>query len=160
MIKKLMRNTAAAAGFAAFLLVGACASTNNTGEATQDNDDLVHVSQSDAAVPAAGPALIDSDGNVYTSSAAPGSGNAATLGTNTNVNIVPEQSSVRVSETSNLTTNTTVETTPTTTVVTTPAPTTTITTTTTTVPMTSSSAVETQETTTRTTATRTRLRKD
>ena len=41
--------------------------------------------------PIAGPAKIDESGNVYTSSAAPGSGNASTLGTNTNVNVVPDK---------------------------------------------------------------------
>ena len=74
MMRKLMRNTAVAAGFAALLLTGACASHST---ATVDTtDDVVQVTQSNSVVPAPGPAKIDSDGNIYSSSAAPGAGKA------------------------------------------------------------------------------------
>ena len=93
MMKKLMHNTVAAAGFAALLLTGACASNHGLGDDTDVSDKTVEVrpevaGQSATAVPAPGPAKVDSDGNVYSSSAAPGTGNHATVGTNTNVNTV------------------------------------------------------------------------
>src|SRR5687768_10878797 len=95
MMKKLMHNSLVAAGFAALLLVGACASTNDTAaDGTTGNDDMVEVTQSSSVAPAPGPAKVDSSGNIYSSSAAPGSGNAASVGTNTNVNVVPERSSI------------------------------------------------------------------
>lgn len=184
MMKKLMRNSVAAAGFAALLLVGACASDDGLGDTTDPSDRVVQVRPEEvgadsSVAPAPGPALVDSDGNVYASSAAPGTGNPANVGTNTNVNIIPERSTVDVAgnvERSPLvedTTTTTVETTTvdTTATLETTAPvvettTTTTTTETTTVPMTSSV----QESTTTTTTTtdddeepapsRTRLRKD
>lgn len=40
-----------------------------------------------------GPAAVDSDGRAYTSSAAGGNGNAANLGNNTNVNLIPKKTS-------------------------------------------------------------------
>ena len=103
MIRKLMQNTAAAAGFAALLLVGACASSDGLGDQTDVSDDVVQVRPEQAGadstvVPAPGPAKVDSDGNVYSSSAAPGTGNAASVGTNTNVNVIPEKSTVTVTE--------------------------------------------------------------
>lgn len=176
MMKKLMRNSVAAAGFAALLLVGACASNDGLGDTTDASDELVQVRPEQVGAestvyPAPGPAKVDSDGNVYASSAAPGTGNAASVGTNTNVNVIPEKSTVEVRgnlEPSPLVADntTTVDTTAT---IETPAPviettTTTTTTETTTVPMTSSI----QESTTTTTTTideepaptRTRMRKD
>jgi hypothetical protein len=165
-MKKLMNHTLAAAGLAALLLTGACASNDGLGDQTDVADQVVQVRPEESGVagsvyPAPGPAKVDSDGNVYASSAAPGSGNAATVGTNTNVNIVPERSTVEVRESALVTTETTtidttadIDTTP---VVTTPTVTTT--TTTTTVPMTSSV----QETTTdddEPAPVRTRMRKD
>lgn len=172
-MKNMIRSTLAAAGTAALLLTGACATNDSV---TDPSDRVVHVrpgpgSEGDVM---AGPAIVDSDGNVYSSSAAPGSGNPATVGTNTNVNHVPEKSRVDVRETTvamaepvtvvePVTTTTTVVTPAepvTTTVVTTPVVTTTPTTTTTrtetvVVPMTSAA----QEDTTPTTP-RTRMRKD
>jgi hypothetical protein len=134
-MKKLMNHTLAAAGFAAILLTGACATTHDDVAAGPKDDNLVQVTQSESVVPAPGPALVDSDGNIYSSSAAPGSGNASTVGTNTNVNSVPQPSTVEITEVTPapLVTETTV--------ITTPAPvttTTTIETTTVPVPMTSS----------------------
>jgi hypothetical protein len=182
MMKKLMRSTFAVAGFAALLLVGACSTTSNAGEGTTDNDDLVEVTQTSSVVPQAGPALVDSSGAVYSSSAAPGRGNPSGVGTNTNVNIVPERSSVAVVDTAAVTTSddvdvrtfdtttdsTMVDTTADTTI--TSGTTTRTETTTVTVPrtetvtMTSSSSADTQSTvdtdTTTTTETRTRMRKD
>ena len=81
MIKKLMRHSAAAAGFAALLLVGACATNDGVGDTTDPSDQVVQVRPEEAGVdatvaPAPGPAKIDSDGNVYASSAAPGSSGA------------------------------------------------------------------------------------
>jgi hypothetical protein len=43
-----------------------------------------------------GPAAVDSDGRAYTSSSAGGTGNAANLGTNTNVNLIPKKTSSEV----------------------------------------------------------------
>lgn len=189
MMKKLMRNSAAAAGFAALLLVGACASNDGLGDNTDVSDDVVQVRPeqvgADSSVyPAPGPAKVDSDGNVYASSAAPGRGNPANVGTNTNVNIIPERSTVQVSEsmtsstlvddspafvdtTASIETTTPVTTVDTTATIETPAPVTVTETTTrtetTTVPMTSSV----QESTTTDdddddtpAPTRTRMRKD
>jgi hypothetical protein len=100
-MKKLMRQSIAAAGFAALLLSGACAHTDSVAETTDPTDQVVEIRPEaagmDASVaPAPGPAKVDSDGNVYASSAAPGRGNAGSVGTNTNVNIVPERSTVNV----------------------------------------------------------------
>ena len=191
MIKKLMRNTATAAGFAALLLVGACASTND--DLTEQNDVVEHrpeaAGMDSTVAPAAGPVKVDSDGNIYSSSAAPGKGNPSSVGTNTNVNIVPDRNrvDVRTTETavvdtsltsSTVTTDTTADLDTTTTVdtrvvedstittapvVTSPSVSTTVRTETTTVPMTSSSTMqETQTTpaTTTTTTTRRRMSKD
>jgi hypothetical protein len=178
MMKKLMHDTVTAAGFAALLLAGACASHNAaTASATDGTDDVVQVTQSGAVVPAPGPAKVDSDGNIYSSSAAPGSGNAASVGTNTNVNVVPDRSTVAVNGSTvtvqdtpmDLTTSNTA--TLDTEVDTNAADTTTqmqSTTVTTPAPMISSSTVETQSTTsttndttaTTTTETRQRMRKD
>ena len=87
---KAWKQSAAAAGFAATLLMAGCAHHNQI--ATSSTSDVGTISSSQAAqtgvIP--GPAKVDSDGNVYTSSAAPGSGTPATEGTNTNVNFVPK----------------------------------------------------------------------
>lgn len=151
MMRKLMHSTVAAASLAALLSVG-CATNDGLGDKTDVSDQVVQVRPEEAGqeasvYPAPGPAKVDSDGNVYASSAAPGSGNAASVGTNTNVNVIPERSRVEVRETS----STLVDSTPvvdntatiesgmkTTTVDTTPTVTTTTRTETTTVPMTSS----------------------
>ena len=97
---KSLRQGAAAAGFAAVLLLGGCAHHNQMATTTPD----IGVITPDAAAQAGiipGPAKVDSSGNVYTSSAAPGSGAALNGGTNTNVNIVPakSKSTVIVTET-------------------------------------------------------------
>jgi hypothetical protein len=150
MIRKLTHNTVAAAAFAALLLVGACASSNdNLGDNTDPSDTVQEVTQSGSVAPAPGPALVDSDGNVYSSSAAPGHGNPSTAGTNTNVTEVPAEPTTTIVETTTI--EEPVITTPTTTVTETME-----TTTTTTVPMTSA-APEPQE---EVTPTRTRMRKD
>ena len=91
---KVSRLTSAA--FAAALLLGACSTTKST-PSTVTNDDFGHVEAEVVTTaetsPIPGPAKVDSEGRVYTSSAAPGRGNASTLGTNTNVNIIPDTSS-------------------------------------------------------------------
>jgi hypothetical protein len=178
MIRKVMRTTVAAAGFAALLLSGACAHTSSTD--TADNR-VVEVRPEDPAATgvAPGPALADSDGNVYSSSAAPGRGNPSNVGTNTNVNHIAENGRVEVRQ-DTITSGTTVDTTAsmnttpavsstdtTTAVVTTPSTTTTTRTETVNVPMTSStqestsvSTTEDTTTTTKTTPARTRMRKD
>ena len=101
---RILGKTAAAAGFAAMILLG-CSTKDAT--TTTANDDYGRVEPATTAegtvTPAVipGPAKVDSSGNVYTSSAAPGTGNASNIGTNTNVNIVPEkaQSSTTVTYT-------------------------------------------------------------
>lgn len=101
----ILKRTAAATGFAAIILLGACA----TNDSTTTNEDYGRVdaaattgsvegtSTTPAVIP--GPAKVDSDGNVYTSSAAPATGNASAIGTNTNVNIVPPKPEARVAVT-------------------------------------------------------------
>ncbi|HSP15471.1 MAG TPA: hypothetical protein VLV78_12030 [Thermoanaerobaculia bacterium] len=95
---KFLRTSTVAAGLLAFILAGGCAhhnsvantsSTSDTGTITTD-----HAAQA-GVIP--GPAKVDNSGNVYTSSAAPGSGNASTVGTNTNVNNIPTKPSSTVS---------------------------------------------------------------
>lgn len=158
MIRTMMRTTMAAAGFAALLLTGACAHSN-TADTTNR---VVEVRPDNAANTgvAPGPAIADSDGNVYSSSAAPGRGNPATVGTNTNVNNI-STNRVEVSES---TVMTPVE--PTATVETT-QPITTTTTETVVAPMTSATqettttkTTEETKTTATTTTPRKRLRKD
>ena len=158
-----LRKSALAAGIAASLLMAGCAhhdtvATTNT--ATTDN--LGHISTDQAAATGAipGPAKVDSDGNVYTSSAAPGSGASLNNGTNTNINIVPQKakSTVVVTQTP-IVTETPVVTE--TTIVETPAPAPVIVETTTveTPSMTSSVEEQTTTTTTTTKATTTRHRR-
>lgn len=171
-IKKFMHNTAVAASFAALLLVGACASSNDgLADRTDPSDEVVRVTQSGTVTPAPGPAIVDRDGNVYSSSSAGGAGNPSNVGTNTNVNIVPERSRVTVVESAALVTEPVVTERETViverepvvereTIIVERQPVVTETTTrteTTTVPMTS--AVQ-EETRTTTTTTRTRMRKD
>ena len=162
MFNTMRQNTLAAAGFAALLLAGACASNRTATDTTDSSDTIQNVTQSSSVTPAPGPALVDNDGNIYSSSATGGVGNSSSVGTNTNVNLVPQKSTVSVTETTSEPTGVTVTEvtnsplTSSTTVTTEPMVTTTTeTTTVTTAPMTSS----TQETTTET-PTRTRLRKD
>ena len=83
--------------FAGALLLGACSTTQTASvETTDDYGQVRAEATADAsAQPITGPAKVDSTGRVYTSSAT-GSGNSATLGTNTNVNIIPEEPSARV----------------------------------------------------------------
>lgn len=76
------------------LLAGACshsstvATTNDSGEIrTQGQPTGTNVAVQ------SGPAVVDSNGNVYSSSAAGGAGNAANVGTNTNVQVTPQASS-------------------------------------------------------------------
>ena len=88
---RTIEKTTAAIGLAAMLLMGACAHNNTVATTTPDYG-RVDQTSSNGTTPAVipGPAKVDSDGNVYTSSSAPGSG-AGTTGTNTNVSIVPEK---------------------------------------------------------------------
>lgn len=139
--------------FAAAMILGACSHhravvDNSSGVASGE----IRPADTNATQPA-GPAVVDSTGRVYTSSNAPGSGNAAMSGTNTNVSTSPKSStsSVSVTETPVATTSelSTSTTTVTETPVVTPEPAPIETTVTT--PMTSS----TQESTTTTTTTET-----
>jgi len=112
------RNPVIALMFAAAMMLGACshhraATDNSSGVASGE----IRPAEPNATTPA-GPAVVDSTGRVYTSSNAPGSGNAAMVGTNTNVNVTPQGSTSSVS----LTETTPVTTTETTTTVTTPEP--------------------------------------
>lgn len=104
MLTKYMRSTGVAAGFAALLLVSACATKDTAANEPKDGSDLVHVTNSTSVTPAPGPALIDSTGNVYSSSSAPGGGGSTSTGTNTNVNVVPERGTVQVRESALVTT--------------------------------------------------------
>ncbi len=102
MIKKMMRTTVAAAGFAALLLSGACAHSNPA-DVTDNRVVEVRPENPGESGVVPGPALADSDGNVYSSSAAPGRGNPATVGTNTNVNNIADKGSIEVTETATVT---------------------------------------------------------
>lgn len=175
-VRTILTKTATATAFAASLVFASACAHHDT--ATADND-FGHVGQNGtptaegttSANPLPGPAKVDSTGRVYTSSAAPGSGNMDVVGTNTNVNVIPKTAKgttdVTYTQQQNLNTTPAV----TEPVVTTPTvsstTTTTTETTTTTVPMTSSSTVETpapttqETTTTETTTTKhRRMRKD
>jgi hypothetical protein len=145
MMRKLIHNTAVAAGFAALLLTGACASHNAV--ATEPTDEVVQVTQTETTISTPETATIDSNGNII---AEPATISESTV-TVTNSPLVEPGTTP---DTTALTTTTT--TTQTTTVA---APEL--------APMTSSSNLDTQTTTTTddTTATtetetRTRLRKD
>ena len=98
---KALKQSAAAAGFAAALLLAGCAHHNQIATTTNDNVGTITPTAAAQAGVIPGPAKVDSDGNVYTSSAAPGSGASLNDGTNTNVNIVPKKakSTVVVTET-------------------------------------------------------------
>ena len=88
---RTIEKTTAAIGLSALLLMGACAHNNTVATTTPDYGRVDQTSAkgtTPAVIP--GPAKVDSAGNVYTSSAAPGSG-AGTSGTNTNVSLVPEK---------------------------------------------------------------------
>jgi len=100
------RKPAAALLFAAAMILGACshhrgAIDNSSGVASGE----IRPADTNATQPA-GPAVVDSTGRVYVSSNAPGSGNAATVGTNTNVNVTPVTT---VESTTTETTTTTTE---------------------------------------------------
>src|SRR4030081_3830663 len=86
---KLLRQSAAATGFAAMLLLGGCAHHNQMASTTSSDVGTISPDAARAAGVIPGPAKVDSSGNVYTSSAAPGSGASLNDGTNTNVNIIP-----------------------------------------------------------------------
>jgi len=108
------RNPAIVLLFAAAMILGACshhraATDNSSGVASGE----IRPADTNAMAPA-GPAVVDSTGRVYTSSNAPGTGNASTVGTNTNVNNLPQgsTSSVSMTETPDTTTMTTTVTTP------------------------------------------------
>jgi hypothetical protein len=141
-----MHNTAIAMGFAALLLVGACASHNAV--ATEPTDEVVQVTQTEPVVSTPSTAT-DSDGNVI---AEPGTVSESTV-TVTNAPLVEPGTTSDTTATALTTTTTTTQTT------TVPAPVP--------APMTSSSNLDTQTTTstddttaTTETETRTRLRKD
>ena len=151
---RMIEKTTAAIGMAAMLLMGACAHNNTVATTTPDYGRVDQTSAkgtTPAVIP--GPAKVDSDGNLYASSAAPGSG-AGTSGTNTNVSIVPEQPKATVAVVETPIATTVVEApAPPAVVVETPAPEPTVTT-----PMTSSTAADT--TTVQTTTHRRRMSKD
>jgi hypothetical protein len=147
MMRKLMHNTAVAAGFAALLLTGACASHNAV--ATEPTDEVVQVTQTETTVSTPETATVDSNGNVIAE--------PATVGESTVT--VTNSPLVEPGTTPDTTALTTTTTTTQTTTVAAPVP----------GPMTSSSNLDTQTTTTNTTddttattetETRTRLRKD
>jgi hypothetical protein len=96
--------SAATAVFAAMLLIilGACShqtATTANGQASGEIRTEQVATSDSTATPMSGPAVVDSSGNLYTSSAAGGTGNAATVGTNTNVNVTPQQAKSTVSVT-------------------------------------------------------------
>ena len=103
------RNPVIALMFAAAMMLGAC---SHHRAATEDSSGVasgeIRPVDTNAMAPA-GPAVVDSTGRVYTSSNAPGTGNASTVGTNTNVNNLPagSTSSVSVTETPATTAETT-----------------------------------------------------
>ena len=146
MMRKLMHNTAVAAGFAALLLTGACAS--HTAVATEPTDEVVQVTQTETTVTTPEMATIDSNGNVIAE--------PATVAESTVT--VTNSPLVEPGTTPDTTALTTTTTTTQTTTVAAPVP----------APMTSSSNLDTQTTTSTTddttatteTETRTRLRKD
>lgn len=195
-VRTLINKSATAAAFAAMtLFAGACShqkatgdyghvdttsanmtSSNTSDTAVNNNGDVttapVATVNTTYATPIPGPAKVDSDGNAYTSSSAPGTGNASVVGTNTNVNIVPKKvsGSSAVTYTEAQTTPVVVTETPAP-IVTTPTVTETTvtpvitetTTTTETTPMTSSvteQTTTTDTTTTSSTTTHKRMRKD
>ena len=147
-VRTILTKTATATAFAGVLaFAGACAHHDTVASGDNDygrvaqNQPATSVSDN-GATPIPGPVKVDSTGAAYTSSAAPGNGNSAAVGTNTNVQIIPKNtttgsSSVTYSEAQNTAPAPTVVETP---VVTAPTTTETTTTetTTTTVPMTSS----------------------
>lgn len=61
MMKKMMRSTATAAGFAALLLVGACAHNTATTEPTAE---ITEVTQTETVVPAPESVTVDSSGKI------------------------------------------------------------------------------------------------
>ena len=150
MIKKLIHHTVVAAGFAALLLTGACASHNAV--ATEPTDEVVQVTQTETTVTTPEMATVDSNGNVI---AEPATVAESTV-TVTNSPLVEPGTNPNTTATALTTTTTTTQTT----TVAAPMP----------APMTSSSNLDTQTTTTTSTTddttatteteTRTRLRKD
>jgi len=74
----------------------AAATTDNSGAtigtvSAPQNTAGVGTSSTPAAI--SGPAAVDNSGRAYTSSAAGGTGNGSSVGTNTNVNLIPKKSS-------------------------------------------------------------------
>lgn len=174
-VRTILTKTATATAFAGMLVfASACAHHDTVASGDNDygrvaqNQPATSVSDN-GATPIPGPVKVDSTGAAYTSSSAPGNGNSAAVGTNTNVQIIPKNaptgsSSVTYTEAQNTTPAPVVETAP---IVTTPTTTETTTTetTTTTVPMTSSTTETTttpapEETPAPTTTTHKRMRKD
>jgi hypothetical protein len=93
-MKNTKKTVAATALAAIALMLGACATSDTDTTATSDYgqvrvEEQIVTDSTPAIIP--GPALVDSDGRVYTSSSVGSSGNAATVGTNTNVSIIPEK---------------------------------------------------------------------
>ncbi len=145
MMRKLMHNTAVAAGFAALLLTGACAS-HNAVATTEPTDEVVQVTQTETTVTTPETATVDNSGNVITEPAVSESTVIVTNSPLVEPGTAPDTTALT---TTTITTQTTT--------VAAPMP----------APMTSSSSLDTQTTTTTddTTATtetetRTRLRKD
>ncbi len=150
---KAFTQSAAAAGFTAILLLTGCAHHNQMATTTTNDTGRISADQAAQAGVIPGPVKVDSSGNVYTSSAAPGSGSPITGGTNTNVNNIPAKSTSSVAVT-----QTPIEplvTTP----VETPAPEPVVETTTTTTAPSMTSATEDETTTTTTSVKKTRHRR-
>jgi hypothetical protein len=75
----------------------AAADTSTPGVATVPapaNTEGVAASSTPAVI--SGPAAVDNTGRAYTSSSAGGTGNASTVGTNTNVNLIPAKTTSKV----------------------------------------------------------------
>jgi hypothetical protein len=97
-VQKMCTRFGAAAGAAALVLaLGACSHAASTTTAS-DSGEIRTQGQPTGTTAAvmSGPAVVDQSGNIYSSSAAGGAGNAASVGNNTNVQVKPETSSSAV----------------------------------------------------------------
>src|ERR1043166_9032161 len=99
-VRTIMKKTATATAFAGMLaFAAACAHHDSTLNSDNDygrvdqNQPATSASTGGSTTPMPGPVKVDSTGAAYTSSAAPGTGNSSAVGTNTNVQIIPKNSS-------------------------------------------------------------------
>src|SRR5258706_15408688 len=93
-VRTILTKTATATAFAATLALASACAHHDT--ATADNDygrisenQPATTASNNGVTPIPGPIKVDSSGTAYTSSSAPGNGNSAAVGTNTNVAIKP-----------------------------------------------------------------------